>query len=310
MKILEMALNFFESSVDYISNQNSVLHELQFAIIHLTSSIELMLKARLVEEHWSLVIDDLKEMDEKKFLSGEFKSININEALERVINICGCKIGDKKKLELKRLFNNRNKIIHIGSGINREHAIALLIGTISFIYDFVEESELFVPESSLANRYREIKSKIHKLDKFVSDRLNHIKNDLKTDSIIVKCPNCWQKAVILNNDTRSCLFCRENFSNDDFISSYANSFVKYDLFDETFSTCPICDEESAIYNNDRNSTICLSCGKNLEDYRKCIDCGKLFSGNTSYPICNSCIKERFDSDRMLPAPDYPEDEDM
>jgi hypothetical protein len=308
-KILEMALNFFESSVDYISNQNSKLHELQFSIIHLSSSIELMLKAILVEEHWSLVIDDLKEINKNKFLSGNFKSINVNEALERVSNICGCQIDDKKKRELKKLFNDRNKIIHIGSGLNREHAIAVLIGTYSFIYDFVNDSNLFELESALELRYKEIKDKIQKLDKFITDRLNHIKNDLKTDSVIVRCPNCWQQAVILESDSRSCLFCREKYNKSEFLSAYIESFIASDFFYHPFSTCPSCGEDYAICD-DNNSTICLSCGENLLDYRKCIECGELFSEDTNYSICNSCIKDRFDNDRMLPAPDFPEDEEI
>ena len=303
-----MALNFFESSVNYISNPNSELHELQFSIIHLTSSIELMLKATLVEEHWSLVIDDLKEKNKNNFLSGDFKSININEALERVINICGCKIDDNKKVKLKRLFNDRNKIIHIGSSINREHAIAILIGTFSFIYDFVNESNLFELESDLGIRYKEIKDRIQNLDEFVTDRLNHIKNELKTDNVVVRCPNCLQLAIILNNDTKSCVFCREKFNNNDFITRYIYAFVEFDQFDMPYSTCPLCSEESAIYDEDNKATICLSCGENLNEYRQCIDCGELFLDDTNYSLCKSCIKDRFDNNRMLPAPDEPEDD--
>ena len=65
-KIFEMALNFLESSVDYIREDKSTGAELQFSTIHLAASIELMFKACLIKEHWSLVIKDPKDINPSK----------------------------------------------------------------------------------------------------------------------------------------------------------------------------------------------------------------------------------------------------
>ncbi len=269
-KILEMALNFLESSVDYIKEDKSSGVELQFSTIHLAASIELMLKACLIKEHWSLVINDLKDMNLSKFESGNFKSIGIDEAALRVRNICRCNI-DKKIID--RIKNERNKIIHIGSSVNQYQATANIVDSYSFIYDFTKEAALFEPESEHKHRFGEIKEKINTLQNFVANRLRHISNELKRHENVIRCPECWQNSVVFSEEKRSCLFCRTEFELEIFIEQYGDAFLSHDDIGIDFSACPNCGESSAVFAEEINSTICLFCNSNLNEYLRCIDCG-------------------------------------
>jgi len=49
-------------------------------MINFYASIELFLKARLLKEHWTLIVTKKTEPDIDKFISGDFQSITINEA--------------------------------------------------------------------------------------------------------------------------------------------------------------------------------------------------------------------------------------
>lgn len=306
-KILEMSLNFLESSVDYIKGDQSKLTELQFSTIHLVAAIELMLKARLVEEHWSLIIKDTNQLNQTKFKSGDFKSLNIDEAISRIVNVCGIKISDKNRKRIDRLKKERNKIIHIGSSVNQYQASSFIVDAYSFLYDFAIEARLFSQGSDLEIIFSEIKTKINNIEDFVTNRLNHIRNILVKHNNVINCPECWQKSVVFSEKSRDCLFCRKEFEIDDFVGLYCDTFFSFDFIGDIVSECPECGENSAIFAEEIGSVICLSCGSTIIGYLQCMDCGEFFYGDSNYPICPVCVRNRFDNDQMMPAPEFPED---
>lgn len=303
-----MSLNFLESSVDYLSKTQCNSSELQFSIIHLASAVELMLKARLIDEHWSLVVENSKDLIKTKFESGDFKSINIDEAIERIDNICKFKVDEKNKKIISRLKKARNKIIHIGSSVNQDQAKAILVDTYSFIYDFLVDSNLYSQGSDLEYKFSEIRDKINKLEKFVTTRLNRIGHELKKHKNTLRCPDCWQQAIVFPDTNRDCLFCRKKYELNEFLELYCEAFLSFDELVDDISECPECGENSVVFAEELDCSICLSCGSNFNGYLRCIDCDILFVGDSNYPICPDCIRNRFDNDQMMPAPEYPEDE--
>lgn len=307
-KVLDMSLNFLQSSVEYIKNNKSET-ELQFSIIHLTAMVELMLKACLINEHWSLIIENSDQINLSNFKSGDFKSINIDEAILRIGKICDFNISGKPKIKIDRLKKERNKIIHMGIGVNQHHAMALIIDTYNFVYDFAKEVNIFGNFPELEYKFNEIKNTINSFEEFIRKRLQNIKKELSCHDHALFCPECFQQAVIMSEDERECLFCRKIFSINEFKEMYIDfSFSLDDYYEEIVSQCPECGEDSVISIEEIGNPICLSCGLNIKNFVRCMDCGDFFKGDANYPICGDCAKNRFDNDQMLPAPNFPEDE--
>ncbi|WP_228250350.1 hypothetical protein [Acinetobacter nosocomialis] len=61
-RLIENAFDFLEQSIIELENSP------KFSVIHFHASIELFLKARLMAEHWSLVISSKKEADWNSFV--------------------------------------------------------------------------------------------------------------------------------------------------------------------------------------------------------------------------------------------------
>jgi hypothetical protein len=59
----------------------------KYSIIHFCAAVELILKARLLREHWTLVLRQPEKADLVKFKTGDFLSISVKEAVLRLDNI-------------------------------------------------------------------------------------------------------------------------------------------------------------------------------------------------------------------------------
>lgn len=86
--------------------------EPKYSVINFCAAIEILLKARLVHEHWSLIVTTKEHPDISKFKSGDFKSLNFNELAPRIISVTGDKIPSEAILCFKGLANHRNKMVH------------------------------------------------------------------------------------------------------------------------------------------------------------------------------------------------------
>ena len=77
--LLENAFDFLERGIEQFE------HEPKYSVINFCSAVELFLKARLLKEHWALVVAKNPKMDE--FLKGDFKSINFVDLIPAIKNI-------------------------------------------------------------------------------------------------------------------------------------------------------------------------------------------------------------------------------
>lgn len=80
------------------------------ATVQIYTAIELVLKARLFEEHWSLVV--AKNPDKDKFDSGDFVSVAFDEACKRLDIVVKDPVPPNAKMSFDALRKIRNKIVH------------------------------------------------------------------------------------------------------------------------------------------------------------------------------------------------------
>ncbi|MDK2743481.1 MAG: hypothetical protein NDI90_11245 [Nitrospira sp. BO4] len=108
---------FFDSlvsnAIDFLSR--SVL-DLQprpkYSIMHFCSGLELFLKARLLQEHWSLILKKPEDASFKQFQNGDFSSVTMEDALRRLQNVTGESFPPEELACFKRIRDHRNKVVH------------------------------------------------------------------------------------------------------------------------------------------------------------------------------------------------------
>jgi hypothetical protein len=80
------------------------------SVIAFYTAIELILKARLMAEHWTLVVS--KNADRGSFAKGDFVSVSFDEACARLQSVIGSPLPDDAKAIFNSLRKHRNKMVH------------------------------------------------------------------------------------------------------------------------------------------------------------------------------------------------------
>lgn len=84
----------------------------KYSVIHFCSAVEMLLKARLMKEHWSLIVSNPDKANLGKFMAGDFVSVSLEEARARIRDVAGEDIGDDAYANFRSLANHRNKMVH------------------------------------------------------------------------------------------------------------------------------------------------------------------------------------------------------
>lgn len=103
-KLCLSALEFLNQSIDELENKP------KFALLHFCTAVELVLKARLLKEHWSLVVT--RTPDHRSFQSGNFHSVTPDEAISRLEKICNDSISNAAEIAFKTTIKHRNSVMH------------------------------------------------------------------------------------------------------------------------------------------------------------------------------------------------------
>lgn len=67
-----------------MSNQPTSMRSLSFAIVDLAAAVEVLMKARLVREHWTLICSDPDKATAAQLLAGTAKTVSPEQAVRRL----------------------------------------------------------------------------------------------------------------------------------------------------------------------------------------------------------------------------------
>ncbi len=84
----------------------------KYSVIHFCAAVEMLLKARLMKEHWSLIVSKPDQANLAKFMAGDFISVTLEDARARIRDVAGEDIGDDAYASFRALANHRNKMVH------------------------------------------------------------------------------------------------------------------------------------------------------------------------------------------------------
>lgn len=292
LTLAENSFDFLNSAVKYARGKEP--RDWKYALLNLASALELMMKAVLEKEHWSLLFENIDAASREKFFKGEFQSVNFNTAMNRLTCIANLSLSVNDKKYLRNIRDKRNKITHFSIDVNIEEIKSIVARGLGLFIKFYKEID---SEDQVEDTLHYINSELREFQKYVRLRLAEIDGELKKakrpDSPFLSCPLCLQETIIIHEkyDELFCKFCGAEFSYQDMA----------ECSDGNGGPCPKCDNGALgylAYNNEEGEFICTKCGF-ISDYChnvECSSCGNIYwdeNGGENY-LCEACHKSIYD----------------
>ncbi|MFB7781903.1 serine/arginine repetitive matrix protein 1 [Streptomyces vinaceus] len=316
-------LDYLESVVDHLDEDQSTVtpRDVKYAVLHLQAAVEVLFKARLYAEHWTLVFANPDEATPIKRDSADFKSVTTDAAITRLRNIVGVPITDKERKALKNLSEDRNKLQHFGFTHDARVIEARAAEVLDFLVRFIDDS--LVPYL----RDDQEKAKVHKtlarirggltaINSYVRERMNRIGGELKSEDVenrTIECPACEQLALVLcASDLAACRFCAHLWDPEELLSYFIGHGQEEP---SELNTCPQCEEQTLGWavrvRSDPTKPIhvCFSCATAFPSVEPCERCMRPIDakGDTGTILCGSCWSDLEDEQRYGWQYEEPED---
>jgi hypothetical protein len=324
--LLENGLDFLISSLEHLTDASAYpktpletlrqapnqKRHLKYALLHLCSSIELIFKERLRQEHWSLVFKDIAKANRNAYDSGDFQSVTFQEAQDRLVSICEIEFTQKQLTDLRNLRDRRNKIEHFSAVDSLPAVQSGVSKMVSFLVDFVERAfdhESLDEEEALIGTVR---SMLGNCNSVVEHRWKEIQSEVDEQYSSIECPTCQQKALSADGGTVKCLFCKYVADSvtaaEEYVSNILGLHSRYaeqkDGGEWPITACPSCGSSTFVTQvpdvGDSYGAYCFTCGQEYQagELEQCYDCGRLYNPGEEkgHHICRDCFQDRVNKD--------------
>ncbi|MBT2395251.1 hypothetical protein [Streptomyces sp. ISL-100] len=279
---------------------------LKYALLHLAAGAEVLLKARLQVEHWSLVFSNPGKATKSALEEGTLSSCTPKEARERLTEIVGLSIARRDEEALDQLAKSRNALQHyglVGAAANARSVESLTARVLHFLMVFLETSllpQLGDKEVRQASPELErIRSGLHQIESYVTERMRSLAPVLgPARNRTVRCPNCQQWALVpaINDHPLSsamdelytvcCEFCSTLSAPREAALRYADSLLEHPmpkaLYEAGATRCSVCEQECLVRGAstaaapDTLVEFCFCCGVVLAVLTKCPRCWSMY----------------------------------
>lgn len=104
--------NLVNNGLDFIERSGEELAENKptFAIAHFAIGLELLLKARLFADHWTLASDKPHDYEWSSLIAGKVKTVEASKLCAAISNICGPLSRETETF--REVFSHRNAVLH------------------------------------------------------------------------------------------------------------------------------------------------------------------------------------------------------
>ncbi len=252
--LLDNALDYLDQAAEHARKDTP--RDWKYALLHLASGVELLLKAKLQEEHWSLVFSDVDKASKDSFRSGDFQSIDSKTAIERLKHISSLNFRkeDIKTLDIIRSY--RNKVQHFSIEADKQAVKSLMAKGFAFTVRFVDESLTGVMDERGTSLFQNIVLGLTEYEEFVKNRMEDIGERLSVLKTIEFCPRCSQESLGLGSGNPLCLFCG--------LTGEPADIVFYDRDPGVIGHCPLCG--GPCLESEMDGWLCYSCGDSFRDH--------------------------------------------
>ncbi len=220
----EMFSRLVENAFDFLFKARSEIEEQpKYSVIHFYAAVELFVKARLMKEHWSLVISQRQEADWDKFIVGDFQSVTLAEAANKLKNVVGSGLSQDELKAFKEVAIDRNKMVHFFHNVHSEEdenkfkqsIVKKQLKAWFFLHELLVtqwKSEFKSWDKKIAELDTELR-KLHEFLQVIFDNLKaEIEENKKKGILYDKCPSCSFEAQQLDEEENAifdarCLVC-------------------------------------------------------------------------------------------------------
>jgi len=244
--LVESAFDFFERAVDEHDSAP------KYAILHLATSVELFLKARLMAEHWTLIASPKKTPTFDQLKSGDFQSVTPDEAVERINSVLPNEyhVAKDAENEFRSLVQERNKVAHFfHAGLNGKTQPQGILQRQCRVWFHMQRLLTKVWEKqfkAFANRLDKLDTTMRGQRKFLNAIFENATDELNQHQdaglLVASCPACGFEALMVSDGQEltsgRCAVCR-----------YQSSLLRL--------TCPECKTEDILLEHGYDS--CPNC---------------------------------------------------
>lgn len=321
------ALAFLQRAFQETIAAEEDAQQLGFAVVDLAVAIEVLLKARLAREHWTLVLDhpDSGAPDRAALIAGKAKTVTPGQAVDRLARLANVPLGnraDKKSRahQILKVANLRNRVAHFALGNMEPLSMRAQLGAgLQFTLWFLETEFADSPAKPQVDELiRAIGTGLGAIKELVTERLRELSSELDSAVVCVVCPRCSQPTLMLRGawgGEPTCPFCR-SIGPDEVGPDLADEYVATVLDLSEYKVvkdggtwpvhdCPECDSVALVEgveqvrpapttpngedDPDRAYWGCFNCGlaEPSDALNPCADCGRLISGEGG--LCVDCM---------------------
>ena len=249
-----------ENAFDFLSKAISELEEHpKYSVIHFYTAIELLVKARLMKEYWSLVISQRQEADWDKFIAGDFQSVTLTEATNKLKKVVRSGLSKAEIDAFKEVANDRNQIVHFFHEAQAEeegdkfkrNIVKKLLRAWFFLHQLLIakwKNEFSLWDAEIEKLDNELR-KLHKFLQVIFDNLKpQIEENKKKGVQYDECPSCNFEAQV-----------HDEYQN----TIYEAKCLVCGLIEKSLNIqCPDC--KNVVTLKEEGFGQCGSCGKQLE----------------------------------------------
>lgn len=289
---------------------------LKYAVLHLQAATEVLLKARLQDEHWALVFKKPETATRTAFDNADFESCTTDEAFTRLSQITGLDLPDKALAAVKKLARDRNALQHYAFTAPAGAVEARAADVLNFLLPFIADHLL--PRLDTKQRHdadlmlAAVRGKLARIEAYLKKRRNELRTELKdVADRTVTCPECEEwGTLVLGGDLPNCRFCLKTWDSlvdavgDYTWQLYGNGdqphLPHHDARD--IMICPNCEAEAVITAvtaaaPDTPRILCFSCATDFTNtaFTLCEGgCARPLPADSAELLCPDCAPLAFD----------------
>jgi hypothetical protein len=311
---LENGLDFLLSSLEHLTAASSVAilglfltpdearhqkRHLKYALLHLCSSIEVLFKVRLRQEHWSFVFANVNRADDEAQDEGAFESVAFHDLMDRLVRICHIDLSEEQRRLLTNLRKRRNRMEHLGTVDSLPAISASVSSMVSFTIDFVEST--FKPDDLKEQQLLidEIRHQLGSCNAFIAQRWQEIRKDVDAFYSVIECPACQQQALEVNKGRVRCRFCYHASSSVEAANEYIYRFLGHFSGESAVNTCPECGGHTLVGRIPDRGSFCFNCGLEWApgELERCWACNEFYATeDDDCGICPACFQAGHEKD--------------